>query len=164
MTLEGDAAFSALKRTVEGADQPLWQSPANPAFERLRRAWLAPEGRTQLELAMLLRQALSYETSRRHGGLASVSLHNGSPLHGFADWDDVGLAADKLDGGWLVSPKAWTPGWATSPKGEGPNALAVSERPRAGIEAFMPAGDPFLESLGHTRYHSVGQRAAARSA
>lgn len=164
MTLEGDAAFSALKRTVEGTAQPPWEAPANPAFERLRRAWLAPERRTQLELAVLLRQALSYETSRRQGGLASITLGVGSPLQSFADWDDLGLAADKLDGGWLVSQRAWTPDWATSPQGEGPDALAASEWPRPAIEAFMPAGDPFLETLGYSRYHSVGQRAAARSA
>jgi superfamily II DNA helicase RecQ len=164
MTLDGDAAFSALKRTVQGTEQPPWEAPANPAFERLRRAWLAPERRTQIELAVLLRQALMYEASRRLGGLASITLGVGSPLQGFVDWDNLGLRADKLDGGWLVSPQAWMPPWATSRQGEGPDALAASERPRPAIEAFMPAGDPFLETLAHTRYHSVGQRAAARSA
>ncbi len=164
MILEGDAAFSALKRTVQGAEQPPWEAPANPAFERLRQAWLAPDRRTQLELVVLLRQALTYETSRRLGGLASVTLGVGSPLQGFVDWGNLGMRAEELDGGWLVSPQAWTPVWATSPQAEGPDALAASERPRPAIEAFAPAGDPFLETLAHTRYNSVGQRGAVRSA
>jgi hypothetical protein len=149
MILDGDAAFSALKQMVEGAERPSWEAPANPAFDRLLRAWRAPESRTQFELAVLLRQALSYETSRRQGSLASFILHAVSPLQGFYSWDDLGLAVDKLGGGWLVSARAWTPGWATSPQGEGPDALAASERPRAAIEPFTPAGDPFLETLGH---------------
>ena len=164
MTLDGDLAFSALKRTIEGAEQPLWETPANPAFDRLRRAWSAPACRTQLELAVLLRQALSYESSRRHGGLASFILGAASPLQGFTDWSAVGLAAEDLGSGWLVSVRAWTPNWATTLHGEGPDQFAASERPRAAIEPFMPAGDPFLEALGHSQYRSVGQRAAARSA
>lgn len=164
MILDGDAAFSALKRTVEGLDQQSWEAPANPAFDRLRRAWHASESRTQFELAVLLRQALSYEISRRQGGQASFILDEASPLRGFSNWNAIGLAADRLGGGWLVSARAWIPDWATSAQGEGPDTLAASERPRAAIDPLTPAGDPFLEMLGHTQYRSIGQRAAARSA
>jgi ATP-dependent DNA helicase RecQ len=164
MIVEGDDAFSAVKAMVEGGEQPAWRSPNNPAFDRLRRAWMAPKTRSEMEVAVLLRQALSFETSRRQGGDASVVLHQGSPLANFSAWQDAGLTAERLAGRWLVSAAAWSPAWATSPNGEGPDAYAVAERPRSALEASAPAGDPFLDSLGHVDYQSVGQRAAVRAA
>ncbi|RWO03016.1 protein DpdF [Mesorhizobium sp.] len=164
MILEGDNAFSAVKAMVEGGEQATWRSPNNPAFDRLRRAWTAPKIRSALELAVLLRQALSFETSRRHGGEASLVLHQDSPFVDFSAWKDAGLIAKGLAGRWLVSSAAWSPPWATSPTGEGPDAYAVAERPRIALGPDVPQGDPFLNSLGNVHYQSVGQRAAVRAA
>ena len=164
MIVEGDDAFSAVKAMIEDGAQPAWHSPTNPAFDRLRRAWMAPKARSQLEVAVLLRQALSFETSRRQGADASVVLHQASPLVDFAAWQDAGLTAERLGGRWLVSAAAWAPAWATGPDGEGPDSYAVAERPRTALETSVPAGDPFLASLGHVHYQSVGQRAAGRAA
>ncbi len=164
MILEGDDAFSAVKAMVEGGERATWRSPNNPAFDRLRRAWMAPKARSVSELAVLLRQALSFETSRRQGGDASLVLNQGSPFGGFSAWEETGLVAERLAGRWLVSAGPWSPSWATSPTGEAPDAYAVAERRRIAPGPDMPAGDPFLDSLGHAHYQSVGQRAAVRAA
>ena len=160
MILEGDNAFAAVKAMVEGGETPAWRSPNNPAFDRLRRAWMAPKARSQMEVAVLLRQALSFESSRRQAGHASVVLHEASPLVDFSAWQESGLTAERLAGRWLVSAAVWLPAWARCPNGEATDAYAVAERPRSAFETTVPAGDPFLYSLGHVHYQSAGQRAA----
>lgn len=164
MILEGDNAFAAVKAMVEGGETPAWRSPNNPAFDRLRRAWMAPKARSQMEVAVLLRQALSFESSRRQAGHASVVLHEASPLVDFSAWQESGLTAERLAGRWLVSAAVWLPAWARCPNGEATDAYAVAERPRSAFETTVPAGDPFLYSLGHVHYQSAGQRAAVRAA
>jgi len=162
--LEGDSAFSALKRLLAGETQTPWTSPDIPAFDRLRRAWLEPSSRSVIELAILLRQALGYETARRLGASANVVVGRGSPLQTFADWEDVGLDAQSLNLGWLISARSWAPPWAPGSGVDGLDGSAAAERPRASFEAAPPAGDPFLQAVGHTTYQSVGQRAAVRAA
>jgi ATP-dependent DNA helicase RecQ len=162
--LEGDDAFAALRAMARGEPQPAWRAPANPAFDRLRRAWTAPHRRSPFELAVLLRQALVHEAARRQDAGVSIALAQGSPLQDFQAWNDVGLGAQRLADGWLVSELPWSPSWAAEPAGEPLDAFAAAERTRPAAEHASCAGDPFLERLGHTRYQSVGQRAAVRSA
>jgi superfamily II DNA helicase RecQ len=162
--LEGDDAFAALRAMARHDPQPAWRAPVNPAFDRFRRAWTAPHRRSPLELAVLLRQALVHEAARRQSDGVSVALAPGSPLQDFQAWKDVGLNAQRLADGWLVSELPWSPSWASEPAGEPLDAFAAAERIRPAAEHASCAGDPFLELLGHTRYQSVGQRAAVRSA
>ncbi len=164
MILEEDDAFAALRAMARGEPQLGWRAPANPAFDRLRQAWTAPHRRSALELAVLLRQALVHEAARRQGEGVSMVLAQGSPLQDFHAWNDVGLDAQQLADGWLVSERLWSPGWAAMPAVEPLDAFAAAERPRPAAEHASCAGDPFLEWLGHTRYQSLGQRAAVRSA
>ncbi|WP_119461083.1 protein DpdF [Rhodospirillaceae bacterium SYSU D60014] len=164
MRLEGDNAFSALKLLVAGETQASWTSPDNPAFDRLRRAWLATSSRSAVELAVLLRQALVHETGRRHGEAASIALGPDSPLQTFADWKTVDLDAQRLGHGWLVSARTWGPSWATGSNIDGLDGSTAAERLRASADTAAPAGDPFLQAVGHTTYQSVGQRAAIRAA
>lgn len=164
MTLEGDSAFSALKQLLAGEMQASWTSPDNPAFDRLRRAWLAPSPRSEVELAVLLRQALMHETGRRQGAPTRVRIGPDSPLQTFVDWESVSLEAQKLSSGWLVSARPWIPTWAPGSNVDGIDGSAAAERPRPTADAAPPAGDPFLQAVGHTIYQSVGQRAAIRAA
>ena len=131
MKLEGDHAFSALKRLLAGESSSTWTSPSHPAFERLRKAWLDPSGRSPIELALLLRQALLHETGRRQGLPATTSLAPSSPLQAFDAWAGVGLDAQKLDGGWLVAAQVWAPDWLSGSAPSGVDSAAATERPRA---------------------------------
>lgn len=164
MRVEGDHAFAALRSLVAGTGGSTWTSSADPAFDRLRRAWSTPSSRSGVELAVLLRQALRYEAGRRQGEEASVVLAAGSPLQAFAHWRDVGLRAQALEGGWLVTAQAWAPDWASALPADGLDGRAAGERPGARLDAAPPAGDPFLRSAGHSTYQSVGQRACIRAA
>lgn len=162
MTLDPEAAFAALRDLTAGQEQRSWSSSAAPAFERLRRAWNEPN-RSPQELAVLLRQALLFETARRDGSNASLVLARGSPLQSFDGWAEFDLAADPLDGGWLVSALRWRPDWVATPP-DGLDGYASAERPRRFVDEAAVAGDPFLTSLGYPHYQSVGQRAAVRAA
>lgn len=164
MRLDGDGAFSALRMLLAGEGRADWESPGSPAFDRLRRAWSAPSGRSTVELAVLLRQALVHECSRRLGAPVALVLGSGSPLRGFAEWADAGLAADALDDGWLVSALAWAPAWAAGYGVLGLDYWAAAEHPRSDAGGAPPAGDPFLQAIRNERYRSVGQRAAVRAA
>lgn len=163
MSLAADAAFAALKRLIAKQGDGDWAAPAAPAFDRLRRAWMAPDLRTHAELAVLLRQALLHETQRREGLAASLVLPPGSPLQGFTQWAESGLRADPLDGGWLVHAEPWRPDWAaTAP--DGLDGYAAGESPRRFADGAIVARDPCLAALDYPAYQSVGQRAAVRSA
>lgn len=161
MILRDDAAFAALRRLLRSGEGTDWRAPENPAFDRLRRAWVDDRTST-LELAVLLRQALRNESVRQGAG-ASFALSSASPLQSFERWDEVGLLAEDLPDGVLVSAKPWVPAWG-NPAGEPFDTLAVSEARRPSAETSACAGDPFLETLRHATYQSVGQRAAVRSA
>lgn len=163
MKLEGDHAFSALKRLLAGESSSSWTSPSHPAFERLRRAWLDSSSRTPLELAVLLRQALMHETGRRQGLPATASLAASSPLQVFDSWGSVGLDAQKLDGGWLVAAQVWAPGWLSGSGPSGVDSAAATERPRADADDAPISGDPFLQAVGHATYQSAGQKACVRA-
>jgi superfamily II DNA/RNA helicase len=162
MILEGDAAFAALRDLAADLPRDAWRAPAHPAFDRLRRAWGQPAARTPLELAVLLRQALGLEASRRQTTSVSLALAPDSPLQTFEAWGGAGLDAERLAGGWLVTNCAWRPNWAAS--GGSPDAFAVAEQLRPGAALAACAGDPFLAQLGYSTYQSPGQRAAVRAA
>ncbi|WP_352864406.1 protein DpdF [Mesorhizobium sp. M1329] len=164
MTLRGARAFAALGRLLSGEAQEPWVSPDNPSFDRLRRAMLHPAGRSPLDLALLLRQALSHETAQREGPSASCTLGEESPLLDFTDWNVVGLRAHPLPRGLQINLTPWRPAWLGSTPTEGVDRYAAAEQPKNFGEDARTEGDPFLAALGHDTYQSVGQRAAVRAA
>jgi len=156
-------AFEALRAMLQGRPRGDWTAPERPALDRLRRALADTTGRSLLDLAVLLRQALVHETARRQGAPASVVLGPGCPLVAFEGWSRVGLIARPLGDGLQVEAIPWRPNWLPSPP-QGVEALAAEERPlRFGLGVTV-AGDPFLASVGHVSYQTRGQRAAVRAA
>ena len=67
LELAGAEAFDALRNLVAGSPQDAWRAPSEPSIERLRLALQeeTPQA-TELDLAVLLRQALRREDARRN--------------------------------------------------------------------------------------------------
>ena len=96
--LNGHDAFDALVQLLANADQSPWEA-SEPAFDRLRIALTSDQGQTSLlDLALLLRQALRYEYSRRGHEVSPRVLVANERFRDFSDWQLVGLAA-KAEGG-----------------------------------------------------------------
>lgn len=155
-------AFQALQAHIAKPSEEPW-SAASPAIDRLRQAWRLGADRSQLELAVLLRQVLVREASQRQSGSARLLMPSGSPLDGF-DLGRVGLEASPLSGGQLLSARAWRPDWTADDTDDGLEAYASSEAWKRTDFGSVAEGDPFLGQVGHSAYQSVGQRAAVRAA
>lgn len=164
MMLSSENAFGALRELTGGNSATEWKAADAPAIERLRSAWLAPMGRSPLELAVLVRQALQFESGRREGGAPNLPVAAEGPMRGFAKWASLGLRDEPFGSGRLVSAEPWRPPWGVDIPREGLEAYAVAERTKPAASGLPCAGDPFLAAVGHTTYQSVGQRAAVRAA
>lgn len=161
-SLTDHEAFVALQTHVADGPAQAW-SAASPSIDRLRQAWRPGTDRSQLELAVLVRQVLTREASQRSNASARLFLPSGSPLDGF-DLDRVGLGAAPLNGGRLVSARSWRPDWTADDTEDGLEAYASSEAWKRTDFGAVAEGDPFLGQVGHSAYQSVGQRAAVRAA
>lgn len=163
--LEGHEAFAALSRLLantEGGDS--WRA-VSPAIERLRLALCDnPESASQLDLAVLLRQALRYEHARRSYNVSPTVLVAHPRLAQFDRWERAGLRIGPAAKGIHVTALAWCPGWLPNNGFQGVDGFVTSETPRREFGATDSQGDPFLASIGRSSYRSRGQRAAVRSA
>jgi len=159
MTLSGAQAFASLRgllSRVQSVDPA--QMLQEPAFERLRGA-LADRSASALDRAVLLRQALLYETARRGGSpTAEVELADDWGI----DWVGSGLEVARGSGVLRVGARPWTPRWLRGTE-RGVDAWAAAEAERRFGGGSAVAGDPFLAQLGLDTYRSRGQRAAARA-
>lgn len=104
-----------------------------------------------------------FEAARREGGATSLPISPDGPLREFSDWAAVGLRADPLGSGRLVSAVPWCPAWGCVIPENGLEGYAAGERPKPFAAELACEGDPFLATLEHTTYQSVGQRAAVRA-
>ena len=162
--LDGHDAFLELSRLLDRADNGAGWQARSPAIERLRRALVDPvQAASSLDLAVLLRQALTHEHVRR-GAMVSPSVPvSHARLDGFAAWDRIGLRATATDRSRLVTLLPWKPTWIAN-VGEGVENFAASETTRREFNMAGCEGDPFLAAVGRTSYRSRGQRAAVRAA
>lgn len=161
---DGHDAFVALShlldRTDSGAD---WQA-RSPAIERLRKALVDPAHQASgLDLAVLLRQAMTHEHVRRGAAVTPAVLVSHPRFNGFAAWDAVGLRSAAAGEARLVTLQAWTPAWLSNP-GDSVETFAASEATRREFNKAGCEGDPLLAAVGRTSYRSRGQRAAVRAA
>ncbi len=163
MIQDGDEAFAALSQTLAGAPADKWSSPAFPAFERLRRALASASGRTAVDLAILIRQALMFEKGRRQGEEVTLFLAACWPLRAFAAWEEIGISALVVNDGLLLEAIAWRPAWLDSPPEDGVDAYAAAEQGRRSGLGSAIAGDPFLASVSRQTYQTLGQRAVVRA-
>lgn len=157
-------AFQALCGLLDGSNDGRHWSATSPAFERLREALIEEPARaSSLDLAVLLRQALQREFARREHSIPPTVVIKHPRMANFANWDLVGLRAQGEGSYSRVVAEPWLPTWlqASAPGVEAYAASEIVLRKFAGPEV---EGDPFLASLGRSRYRSVGQRAAVRAA
>src|SRR3569623_2202303 len=108
----GHDAFVALSHLLAGTDTGLEWSALSPSVERLRLAMVDSTQRaSSLDLAVLLRQAMTYEYVRR-GAMVLPAIPISHPrFDGFATWEAVGLRATVVDRSWLVTLQLWNPAW-----------------------------------------------------
>lgn len=163
--VHGTEAFEALRRLLAGESQDAWRAPDEPSVERLRVALgdTLPEA-SELDLAVLLRQALRREDARRGYEVSPRVLVKHRRLAGFSGWKQVGLAYERVAGGWRVTANIWCPEWLTASGPLGVDDLAASEVVRRSFGGQDCAGDPFLAAVNRVCYRSPGQRAAVRAA
>ena len=154
-------ALSQLLNRTDSADD--WQG-RSPAIERLRKALVDPACQaSSLDLAVLLRQAMTHEYVRRGAMVTPAVLVSHPRFDGFADWDAVGLHSTAAGKARLVILQPWTPTWLSDP-GDGVETFAASEATRREFNNSGCEGDPLLAAVGRTSYRSRGQRAAVRAA
>lgn len=135
----------------------------SPPLERLRAA-LVEKDASPLDLAVLIRHSLIYQTAARGGSppaVLKVPVTNGLP--GESEWRRTGIVAfQRRDGFADVEATSWTPVWL-SPSDQ-PDMTASSEIERRSFEDDPIPGDPFLLKNGLQFYRSYGQAHAVRSA
>lgn len=162
--LDGHDAFVALSHLLDRTDVGAEWQARSPAIERLRRALVDPgHAASALDLAVLLRQAMTHEHGRRGAMGSPAVLVSHAGFDGFAGWDRVGLRATSADQARLVTLLPWTPAWLTN-VGDGVERYAASETTRREFNMAGCEGDPLLAAVGRTSYRSRGQRAAVRAA
>lgn len=162
--LDGHDAFVALSQLLIRTDTEAdWQA-RSPAVERLRKALVDPTRQASaLDLAVLLRQAMTYEHVRRGAMVSPAVLVSHPRFDGFTSWDAVGLHNTSAGEARLVTLQPWKPAWLAAP-GDGVETLAASEATRREFNRADCEGDPLLAAVGRTSYRSRGQRAAVRAA
>ncbi|MBF9235116.1 protein DpdF [Microvirga alba] len=156
MSLHGVEAFRAVSAVMAGRVAPDSVVIADVGLERLRRA-LADGTASPLDVAVLVRHVLLGEERRRGGG-PKPRLPAPAGLAACA-----AIAGLQVEDGQLRA-LPWLPGWANQVVHDPALVAAAAERVRFGSEDVGPSADPCMERLGRTRYRSVGQRAAIRSA
>lgn len=158
-------AFHALLDLLAGnGDGASWSCPEFPAIDRLRRALVAPaEQVSATDLAVLLRQVLIFESTRRNWMPAVECEVRGTKWQTFNDWAVHGLKAYAVLGGWRVSPEAWRPDWLDMEGTSSVDAWAASEDICRHFKTSAVPGDPFLVRLNRKDYRSVVQRDAVRA-
>lgn len=162
--LDGHVAFLELSHMLDCTDNGAdWQA-CSPAIDRLRQALVDPmQSASALDLAVLLRQVLTYEHIRRGAMVAPSALVSHSRFDGFTAWDRVGLSATVADEARRVTLLPWNPAWLANTS-EGVENFAASETTQRKFNTEGCEGDPFLAAVGRTSYRSRGQRAAVRAA
>ena len=162
--IDGHDAFAQLSHLLDRTDDGAGWRARSPAIERLRQALIDPaQAASALDLAVLLRQAMTYEHVRR-GAMVSPSIPVSHPrFDGFAAWDRTGLRVTMVDHARLVTLLPWKPAWLAN-VGEGVESFAASETTRREFNTAGCEGDPLLAAVGRTSYRSRGQRAAVRAA
>lgn len=161
---DGHDAFVTLSHLLDRTDSGVdWQA-RSPAIERLRKALVDPARlASSLDLAVLLRQAMTHEHVRRGAMVTPAVLVSHPRFDGFAAWDAVGLRSTAAGDASLVTLQPWVPAWLKNPV-DGVETFAASEATRREFNYAGCEGDPLLFAVGRTSYRSRGQRAAVRAA
>ncbi|TJW49232.1 MAG: hypothetical protein E5X65_34940, partial [Mesorhizobium sp.] len=124
--LDGHDAFKALARLLECADDGTAWRAKSPSVERLRIALTElPQHASALDLAVLLRQAINHERTRRGTAVPVIPVSH-ARFSDFRHWNKVGLRMTIAGEARLVSIEPWHPEWL-SVEGNEVDAFAASE-------------------------------------
>jgi ATP-dependent DNA helicase RecQ len=156
MKQSGAEAFASLVQIINGEiiEVELEDLP----FDRLYRA-IKEDDASHLERAILLRQALRYESLRRK---KDVTIDTNK-----FEEDDlarVGIEARPVGDLWRLKAKPWTPDWLPDAKIQAVDETAMLAPRKRFFEGQSTPGDPFLTEFNLPGYRSKGQRSAVRSA
>jgi superfamily II DNA/RNA helicase len=154
----------ALQRLVDGEAQDV--SLRDPSVLRRLQEALADPGAAALDLAVLLRHALRWQSLqpdwREHGQLASVIVPIGARWPEEALWRRLGVETEPHGQGLRLVAHPWRPSWLPGTKERAVDAAAAAALPRRPHQSVP--GDPFLRRFGRETYQSAGQRTAIRAA
>ena len=155
--LAGSEAFSALSRAMRGEAD--FEMPfADPAFERLRVA--AKKGdASPIDLAVLIRHALRYESLRR-----GWDVHFDTGLVEASDLRKAGLIVKQIDQRCSVTAEPWRPDWLPEASVIATDEGAMRAKRKRFFASDLVEGDPFLMQFNLKGYRSIGQRSAVRAA
>lgn len=165
LKLDGERAFHTLREILEGRRDPKEVDlSAHPPLERLRLA-LLEGGCSSLDLAVLLRHVLRFQSAQRNDGFAAkLRTPNRSGWPDGDHWKHVGIQAAVTGSSWELQAVPWTPSWLQCGSVQSVDGTAVSELVRRPLQGEGIPGDRLLESIGFRGYQSSGQRCAIRSA
>lgn len=162
VSLQGWVAFETLERLLMG--EQLGDVPfEEPLFRRIQSVLRNQSQSSPLDMAVLLRQALRFQTLRYPSSTPAslrVRCETGWPTE--AEWARVGLTAKPVQGNFLIEALPWIPSWLPDVGPSGVDAAAAGVEQRRHFQQVP--GDPFLTKFGRSQYLSPGQRAAVRAA
>lgn len=152
---DGHDAFVALSHLLDRTDSGFdWQAES-PAIERLRKALVDPARLASgLDLAVLLRQAMTHEHVRRGAMVTPAVLVSHPRFDGFAAWDAVGLRSTVAGEARLVTLQPWTPAWLTNPA-DGVETFAASEAKDIAIAERINAQQVISIDRGFHRWKAM---------
>ena len=165
--LRGAIAFQSIASQLRDGTLPAVPF-ASPCFERLSKALFAlvsclDERPSEIDLAMLVRQALRFHKLQTGGTDFHLWVPSGRGWPDAEHWRRVGMKARKQDNGFVVRASPWIPDWLPDAGSEGVDAAAALEE-RQRQNDFAP-GDPFMYRIAqHRSYLTRGQRSAVRAA
>ncbi len=161
MPLQGWAAFEAIKRLLTG-EQVEDVTFTEPLFHRVQSALRGQIRSSPLDLAVLIRQVLRFQTLRYSGSTpAWLQIKGESDWPTEAEWKKVGVMVKPDQDNLLLEALPWIPDWLPNVGPEGVDAAVAGVAQRRQFQQVP--GDPFLSKFGRTQYLSPGQRAAVRA-
>ncbi len=155
-------AFEAIERllTEEQVEDAIF---AEPLFRRVQSALRDQAQSSPLDLAVLIRQLLRFQTLRYSGSTpACLQIKGESDWPTDAEWEKVGVKVKPDQDNLLLEALPWIPDWLSNVGPEGVDAAVAGVAQRRQFQQV--SGDPFLTRFERTQYLSSGQRAAVRAA
>jgi ATP-dependent DNA helicase RecQ len=139
----------------------------HPLYKRFLESYqINFEDRSQLDIAILLRQILLLETSLRSNNIAKLEVPSNNQWPSTQEWGNVGIIATQINSSWQISAEWWSPNWLEGSNKKPVDYCATSEiNKRDEINFPSNAKDIFLEQCGeqYVKYTSVDQQKAVRS-
>lgn len=162
-------SFKLLQNSILEGFQPIQiDSRLHPLYKRFFTSFnLTFSDRSLLDIAILLRQILLQESTRRsQNSFASLEIPITTSWPSEVEWEQVGIQFSKVADMWNITASLWKPEWLKGSKEQGVDFCANYElNKREEINFSSHASDIFLKKCGskYVKYTSVDQQRAIRS-